>query len=64
MSLVLNVESALKIIESQRAMVVSRELRSTYFATVYGCYEFYVDLLMRLHKQEPARGHDAAAAKR
>jgi tetratricopeptide (TPR) repeat protein len=49
-------ESALKIIESVRASVVSKELRSSYFATRISVYEFYVDLLMRLHKQEPARG--------
>jgi CHAT domain-containing protein/tetratricopeptide (TPR) repeat protein len=56
-----HLESALKIIESVRANVISNELRSSYFATAQEIYEFYVDLLMQMHKQEPARGHDAAA---
>ena len=54
-------ESALKIIEPLRAKVVSQELRSSYFATAQGFYEFYVDLLMQMHKREPTKGHDATA---
>jgi CHAT domain-containing protein/tetratricopeptide (TPR) repeat protein len=53
------IESALKIIESVRVSVVSKELRSSYFATAQETYEFYVDLLMRMHGREPARGFDA-----
>ena len=45
----IHVESALKIIEPLRAKVVSQELRSSYFATAQGFYEFYVDLLMQMH---------------
>jgi CHAT domain-containing protein/tetratricopeptide (TPR) repeat protein len=56
-----HVESALKIIEPLRAKVIIQELRSSYFATAHGFYEFYVDLLMQMHKREPAKGHDAAA---
>jgi CHAT domain-containing protein/Tfp pilus assembly protein PilF len=56
-----HLESALKIIESVRANVISKELRASYFATTHEIYEFYVDLLMQMHKQEPARGYDAAA---
>ena len=56
-----HLESALKIIESVRANVISKELRASYFATAHEIYEFYVDLLMQMHKQEPARSHDAAA---
>jgi len=55
------VESALKIIESVRASVVSKELRASYFATEQEIYEFYVDLLMQMHNREPVRGYDAAA---
>src|SRR5262249_16731120 len=55
------VEYALKIIELVRASVVSKELRASYFATEQEIFEFYVDLLMQMHKQEPVIGHDAAA---
>jgi CHAT domain-containing protein len=56
-----HMESALKIIESVRAGVVSKELRASYLATAQERYEFYIDLLMRMHGVEPAKGHDAAA---
>ena len=54
-------ESVLGIIESLRSKVAGEELRSSYFATVQEFYEYYVDLLMRLHKQQPSKGYDAAA---
>jgi CHAT domain-containing protein/Tfp pilus assembly protein PilF len=54
-------ESALKIVESIRAGVVSKELRASYFATAQSYYEFYIDLLMRMHGRKPAGGYDAAA---
>jgi CHAT domain-containing protein/tetratricopeptide (TPR) repeat protein len=56
-----HIESALEIIESIRAKVDSKELRASYFATAQGNYEFYIDLLMQMHNQEPAKGHMAAA---
>src|SRR5262245_39283511 len=56
-----NVESALKITESIRANVVSKELRASFFATVQDKYGFYIDLLMRMHSREPNKGHDAEA---
>ena len=56
-----HMEAALKIIESLRAEVVSRELRASYFATAQGYYEFYVDLLMEMRKLEPTKSHDATA---
>jgi hypothetical protein len=45
------VESSLRIIESLRANVVSKELRASYFATQQDQYGFYIELLMQLHKQ-------------
>ncbi len=54
-------ESALKIIESIRSSIVSKELRASYFATEQVSYEFYIDLLMQMRGREPARGHDAEA---
>ena len=56
-----DIEAALNIIESTRTEMVSQQLRSPYLATKKGSYEFYVDLLMRLHQIQPSAGHDAAA---
>lgn len=56
-----NVEAALKIIDSLRTKIASQELRTSYFAGAQGAYEFYIDLLMRLHKLHPSEGHDVAA---
>jgi len=55
------IEAALDIIESLRGRVSREGLRSTYFATKRHYYEFYIDTLMRLHRLDPTRGHDAAA---
>jgi len=55
------VEAALEIIESQRANVVSQDLRTSYFATVRSTYEFYIDILMQMHRQSPNSGFDKAA---
>ncbi|NJK70578.1 MAG: CHAT domain-containing protein [Microcoleus sp. SU_5_3] len=56
-----NIESSLKIIESLRTKVVSPELRTSYFATVQNYYQFYIDLLMQLHKTNPKSGYDTKA---
>ena len=56
-----HVERAIRIVESNRARYTNEELRTSYFATVQKYYEFYVDLLMRLHKQRPAEGFDGLA---
>ena len=56
-----HIEAALVLIETLRANVISSDLRASYLATVHGYYELYTDLLMRLHQQQPAAGHAAAA---
>jgi CHAT domain-containing protein len=56
-----NIEAVIVIIESLRTKVTNQELRSSYFATVQNYYEFYTDLLMRLHKQSPNAGLDGEA---
>ncbi|MEG5176302.1 CHAT domain-containing protein [Microcoleus sp. B3-D7] len=56
-----NIESSLKIIENLRTKIASPELRSSYFATVQNYYEFYIDLLMQLHKTNPKSGYDTKA---
>lgn len=56
-----DVEKAIEIIETLRAKVVGSDLRISYLAAHQRYYELLIDLLMRLHEQEPTAGHDAAA---
>ncbi|MFL6216846.1 MAG: CHAT domain-containing tetratricopeptide repeat protein [Blastocatellia bacterium] len=55
------IEAALAAVESLRVNVKSYQLRAAFFASVRKSHEFYVDLLMRMHKQQPSAGFDAAA---
>jgi tetratricopeptide (TPR) repeat protein len=57
-----DIESSLKIIENLRTNITSPELRSSYFATMQEYYEFYIDLLMQLHKTNPNSGYDIKAS--
>ncbi|MGI9068760.1 MAG: CHAT domain-containing protein [Pyrinomonadaceae bacterium] len=54
-------EEALEVVESLRGKVASQDLRSSYFASVRQQYEFYIDLLMSMHRQRPNEGFDVAA---
>ncbi|MBE8968642.1 CHAT domain-containing protein [Nostocales cyanobacterium LEGE 12452] len=54
-------ERVIKIVEDLRTKIDSQELRTSYFATVQDFYQFYIDLLMQLHKQQPSQGYDALA---
>ncbi len=56
-----HIESALGIIESIRGRIASRDIRTSYFASVRQYYKFYIDLLMRLHQLHPGQGYDRAA---
>ncbi len=56
-----HVKSALAIVESLRAQVVSQPLRLSFFALAQDYYEFYVDLLMHMHRLDPERGFAASA---
>ena len=55
------IEEALVAVESLRISVKSQQLRASFFASVRKYHEFNIDLLMRLHKQFPSEGFDAAA---
>jgi CHAT domain-containing protein/tetratricopeptide (TPR) repeat protein len=57
----MRIDESLAIIETLRTKISNQELRSSYFASVQVYYEFYIDLLMRLHKQCPTNGHDGEA---
>ncbi|MHC5716898.1 MAG: CHAT domain-containing protein, partial [Nostoc sp.] len=56
-----HIQAAIKIIEDLRTKIDSKELRTSYFATVQDYYQFYIDLLMQLHKKDPSKGYDALA---
>ncbi|MEP0781156.1 CHAT domain-containing protein [Microcoleus sp. ZQ-A2] len=55
------IEAAINIVEDIRTRVTSQELRTSYFASVQNYYQFYIDVLMQLHKKEPSIGYDALA---
>ncbi|MEC4986893.1 MAG: CHAT domain-containing tetratricopeptide repeat protein, partial [Oscillatoria sp. PMC 1076.18] len=55
-----NIEAAISIIEAQRAKANLQE-RQNYFASKQNYYEFYIDLLMELHQNNPSKGYDAQA---
>ncbi|MDD1438251.1 tetratricopeptide repeat protein, partial [Dolichospermum sp. ST_sed10] len=55
------IQNTIEIIENLRTKIVSPELRTSYFATKQDVYEFKIDLLMQLHKQNPSKGYDAQA---
>jgi tetratricopeptide (TPR) repeat protein len=55
------IESSLTILESIRTKVINPDLRVFYFAKSQNDYEFYIDLLMRLHKEKPTAGYDGKA---
>ncbi|MGA9771296.1 MAG: CHAT domain-containing tetratricopeptide repeat protein [Blastocatellia bacterium] len=55
------IEAALAAVESLRINIKSHQLRASYFASVRNYHEFYIDLLMQLHKQRPSEGFDGAA---
>src|SRR5205085_5100508 len=55
------IEEALAAVESLRVNIKSQRLRASYFASVRNYHELDIDLLMRLHRQRPSEGFDAAA---
>lgn len=57
------IQKAIAIVESIRTKITSADLRTSFFATdsVQNYYEFYIDLLMQLHRQQPSKGYDALA---
>ena len=54
-------EAAVTVIEELRSETTNPDLRASFVASEHDNYGVYLDLLMRLHEQEPAAGHDAAA---
>jgi CHAT domain-containing protein/predicted negative regulator of RcsB-dependent stress response len=54
-------EEALSLVEQVRSHAGAEQDRASYFATQQSVGEFYIDLLMRMHKQNPAAGYDVDA---
>jgi tetratricopeptide (TPR) repeat protein len=55
------IKTAIYLIEKTRASKNSLEERLTFFASKQDYYEFYIDLLMELHQQDPSKGYNAQA---
>lgn len=56
-----DIERSLDLIEKLRTKVFSPSLRISYLETVYRHYEFYVDLLMRMHERDRSSGYATLA---
>ncbi len=56
-----DIEAALHIVETVRGRIASQVSRVSYFATVQRYYDFYIELLFELHRQNPANGYDQIA---
>jgi CHAT domain-containing protein/Tfp pilus assembly protein PilF len=56
-----HIEAALLLFEDVRANAGADQLRASYFASKQGAYQFYIRLLMEMHRLEPTKGHDALA---
>jgi CHAT domain-containing protein/Tfp pilus assembly protein PilF len=55
------VEQAVGLIESLRANIAGQKLRASYFASRHEFFESYIDVLMQMHKQNPAGAFDVIA---
>jgi CHAT domain-containing protein len=55
------IEEALQRVETLRTQVASQQLRTSLFASVQQYREFYIDLLMRLHNEDPSQHLDVTA---
>jgi CHAT domain-containing protein/Flp pilus assembly protein TadD len=54
-------EQAIELIETLRTMPESFDLRSSFFATKQGYYDFYVDLLMEIAREQSSPQYEMAA---
>lgn len=55
------IERSLAISEDLRATLTSAELRQSQFALVQDRYDWWIELLLQLHRQQPQRRHDLRA---
>lgn len=57
------IASVIALSETVRATVSSDDLRAAYLATIRDYYEFYVEVLMQMHRREPTAGYHIEAFK-
>ena len=55
------IQRSLEITESLRSSLPSADLRQSYFAQVQDQYDWCIELLLRLHRQQPAQLFDQQA---
>lgn len=55
------ISQSIQLIENTRTKAISRDLRVSYFAAVHEHYDFCIDLLMEMEKQQPNNGFAAKA---
>jgi CHAT domain-containing protein/tetratricopeptide (TPR) repeat protein len=55
------IETALNLVETLRARIKVEDLRASFLASRHSDYEFYINLLMRLHERQPSAGYGALA---
>ena len=56
-----NVERALNVIESARGHAPGPKLQISYFASVHEYYELYIEILMRMHQENPTKDYATQA---
>lgn len=56
-----DMESLLVLVEDLRVRISDSDTRRSYFGSIQDYYEFYVELLMRMHAQDPGKGYDRRA---
>jgi CHAT domain-containing protein/tetratricopeptide (TPR) repeat protein len=56
-----SIEECVNILESVRSDLVGEEDRAVFLSSNEEYYKFYVELLMKMHQQDPSRGYAAAA---
>lgn len=56
-----HIDRAIAIIEDLRLKISSKDLRTSYFATVQGEYQFKTDLLIQLHQKFPNKSYEKQA---
>jgi len=55
------IRAAISIVEDLRTNIANTDLRASFFASKQDYYDFYIDLLMQRHKQNPKAGYDRLA---
>lgn len=55
------IERTLSLFEDVRVNAGADQVRASYLASKQDAYQFYIDLLMEMHRREPTKGHDAMA---